>query len=193
MREPNREQSSLLQQDVRASLARDPGLEQQLAHFLKGRICMLGIGDRYWRDDGVGSLIAEALQPCPEFEAIDAGCVPENYLERGAGKNPDAILMIDATDFGGTPGEVRLLETDNIAQSGLSTHAGSMHMLASYLQARTGAQIALLAIQPADSSAGEDLSLEVSRTALFLEETLPAIVGASLGRESEIELSIFKL
>ena len=159
-------------------LAFAPGFEQQLAHFLKGQVCILGIGNRHWRDDGVGSRIAEALRPCLEFEAIDSGCVPENYLERVAGVNPDCILMIDATDFGGTPGDVRLLETENIAQSGLSTHAGSLHMLALYLQARTGARISLLAIQPADSSAGEGLSPEVTATAQYLQETLPVMVGA---------------
>jgi hydrogenase 3 maturation protease len=143
----------------------------------------LGIGNRCWRDDGVGSRIADALQPCLEFEAIDAGCVPENYLERVVGTNPDTILMIDATDFGGTPGEFRLLETENIAQSGLSTHAGSLHMLAQYLQARTGARIALLAIQPANTSAGEGMSPEVSRSARYLQETLRIIAGASLARD----------
>jgi len=125
-----------------------------MAHFLDGRICLLGIGNRYWRDDGAGSVLAEALQ------AI-------------AGRNPDRILFIDATDFGGAPGQVRLLFPDNVAPSGLSTHAGSLKMLAEYLQARTGAQVALLAIQPADTAAGESLSPEVSNTVKILLEKLP--------------------
>jgi len=148
-----------------------------LERFLEGRVCLLGMGNRQWRDDGAGSLIAEALQSCPLFDVIDAGCVPENYLETVAGKNPDAILMIDAADFGGTPGEVRLIETKNVAQSGLSTHAGSLRMLAKYLRIRTGARIALLAIQPADCSAGDSLSPEVAQAAQYLQQALPALVG----------------
>jgi hydrogenase maturation protease len=158
----------------------DSRFEDQMAHFLDGRICLLGIGNRYWRDDGAGSVLAEALQACPEFDAIDAGFVPENFLEVIAGKKPDRILFVDATDFGGAPGQVRLLFPDNVAPSGLSTHAGSLKMLAEYLQARTGAQVALLAIQPADTAAGESLSPEVSNTVMTLLEKLPEFCRRSL-------------
>jgi hydrogenase maturation protease len=151
----------------------DSHFEEQMAHFLDGRICLLGIGNRYWRDDGAGSVLAEALQACPEFDAIDAGFVPENFLELIARRKPDRILFIDATDFGGAPGQVRLLFPDKVAPSGLSTHAGSLKMLAEYLQARTRAQVALLAIQPADTAAGESLSPEVSNTIKILLEKLP--------------------
>jgi hydrogenase 3 maturation protease len=163
---------------------RSSGVENELARFLNGgvgkRICLFGIGHRQWRDDGVGSLIAEALQGRAQFDVVDAGSVPENYLETVAGKKPDTILMIDATDFGGTPGELRLMETKNVVQSGLSTHAGSLRMLAKYLQVRTGASIGLLAIQPADCSFGRGLSPAMSQTAQYLQQALPALVGASV-------------
>jgi len=151
----------------------DSQFEDQIVHFLHGRICLLGIGNRYWRDDGAGSVLAEALHACPEFDVIDAGFVPENFLEVIAGKKPDRILFLDATDFGGTAGQVRLLFPDKVAPSGLSTHAGSLKMLAEYLQARTRAQVALLAIQPADTAAGDSLSPEVSNTIKTLLEKLP--------------------
>jgi hydrogenase maturation protease len=151
----------------------DSQFEEEMVHFLDGRICLLGIGNRYWRDDGVGSVLAEALEACPEFDAIDAGFVPENHLEVIAGKKPDRILFIDATDFGGAAGQVRLLYPDKVAPTGLSTHAGSLKMLAEYLQARTRAHVALLAIQPADTAAGDSLSPEVSHTVKILLEKLP--------------------
>jgi hydrogenase maturation protease len=139
-------------------------LKEQLTDFLAGRLCLLGIGNRLWRDDGVGSLFIAALASNRGFDAIDAGIVPENYLETVVSKNPDRILLVDATDFGGPPGGARLLYPDRISFSGLSTHAGSLRMICEYLQSRTPAPIALLAIQPADSSAGEDLSPPVSHT-----------------------------
>ena len=152
-----------------------PEFEDQLTGFIDGHICLLGIGNRYWHDDGVGSCIAEALGSCKEFDVIDAGFIPENHLETVAGKNPDTILMVDATDFGGAPGEARLLHPDKVAYSGISTHAGSLQMLAEYLRARTQARIAVLAIQPADTSAGEGLSPAVSITLRDLLEILPVI------------------
>ncbi len=153
--------------------------EMQLKKFLKGRVCLLGIGNRAWRDDGVGSIIAEVLEPTTEFAVIDAGFVPENHLERVARRKPDTILMIDATDFGGKPGQVCLLDPHHVAWSGLSTHAGSLQMLAAYLQARTQAQVALLAIQPADTSAGQGLSSELSQTATTLQQVLPKLINSS--------------
>lgn len=136
---------------------------------------MLGIGNRYWHDDGVGSYIAEALESCPGFDVIDAGFIPENHLETVALRKPDSVLMVDATDFGGEPGQARLLYPDKVTYAGLSTHAGSLRMLAEYLQARTRARIAVLAIQPGDTSAGEGLSPVVSSTCKELLEFLTAI------------------
>ena len=147
-------------------------LPDDLIAFLKGRVCILGFGNRLWRDDGVGSCIAEALQDCPNLDSVDGGFVPENHLEVVASKNPDTILMIDAADFGGEPGEVRLLQPGEVALAGISTHAGSPQMLGKYLEARTGARVALLAIQPKDTSEGNELSPEVSATLKELVEKL---------------------
>jgi hydrogenase 3 maturation protease len=162
----------------------DQQCTDQLRDFIDGRVCLLGIGNRYWHDDGVGSYLAEALKPCQGMDVIDAGFIPENHLETVAGKNPKTILMVDATDFGGRPGQVRLLYPDKVAHSGLSTHAGSLRMLAEYLEARTQASIALLAIQPADTSAGEGLSEEVTRTFKSLLKILPAVCGNTTNKKN---------
>jgi len=149
--------------------------ENELISFVDGNVCLMGIGNRHLHDDGVGSYIAEGLQSCEEIDAIDTGLVPENFIETVARKHPDTILMIDATDFGGDPGEVRLIYPEKVAYSGVSTHAGSLRMLAEYLHERTHAQIALLAIQPVDTSDGEELSPSVYETARELMETLPEV------------------
>ena len=143
-----------------------------LSRFLTGRVCLLGIGNRMWRDDGVGSVAVEALQEHPELHTVDGGMVPENYLEAVVGHDPDTILIIDAVDFNGRPGELRLLEPGQLAGSGLSTHAGSPATLAEYLELRTGARVGLLAIQPADTSQGSQLSPEVAATMRDLVEEL---------------------
>jgi len=149
--------------------------ENELTSFVDGKICFMGIGNRHLHDDGVGSFIAEGLQSCEGIDAVDTGLVPENFIEMVARKHPDTILMMDATDFGGDPGEVRLIYPEKVAYSGVSTHAGSLRMLAEYLQERTHARIALLAIQPVDTSDGEELSPSVYETARDLMETLPEV------------------
>ena len=154
-----------------------PEFEDALSSFLAGRVCLLGIGNRLWRDDGVGSLTVEALQDRPEFCAVDGGMVPENYLETVASRHPDTVLIVDAADFNGRPGELRLLQPGEIASCGLSTHAGSPALLAEYLQARTGAGVGLLAIQPGNTSEGNELSPEVAAAMRDLVQALPAIVA----------------
>ena len=150
-------------------------LKEQLEGFIDGRFCLLGIGNRYWRDDGVGSLVAEAMKPCLGPGAIDAGATPENHLETIALRNPDSILLVDATDFGSDAGDARVISPEKVSYSGVSTHAGSLRMLAMYLQERTKAPIALLAIQPADTSAGEGLSPPVLKTYEILTDALSTI------------------
>jgi hydrogenase 3 maturation protease len=151
----------------------DKQLKDQLAHFINGRVCLLGIGNRYHHDDAVGPYLAEAMESRPDYDVIDAGVSPEDYIETTAHKHPDTILMVDATDFGGEPGEVRLLYPDQVAYSGVSTQAGSLRMLTEFMQARTHARIALLGVQPADTSDGKGLSPSVSKTLDDLLDSLP--------------------
>jgi hydrogenase maturation protease HycI len=150
-------------------------LRDQLIHFIEGRVCLLGIGNRYHHDDALGPYLAEALESRPDYDVIDAGVIPEDYIEMTAHKHPETILMVDATDFGGEPGEVRLLYPENVNYSGASTHAGSLRMLAEFLQARTHARVGLLAVQPADVSDGKGLSPPVSKTLDDLLDVLPDI------------------
>ncbi|MBT8039464.1 MAG: hydrogenase maturation protease [Gammaproteobacteria bacterium] len=134
-------------------------MRAMLNGVLKGRVAVLGFGNRLWRDDGVGSVLAERLaQAQPGAPVFDGGMVPENHLERIAKATPNTVLLVDAVDFGGQPGEVRCFSGDELALAGLSTHAGSPRMLAAYLEARTGAIVTLLAIQPGDVSSGHELS-----------------------------------
>jgi hydrogenase 3 maturation protease len=143
-----------------------------LADFLQGRICVFGFGNRMWGDDGVGSHLAELLQDTPGIAVVDGGFVPENHLEAVARTDPDTILLVDATDFGGVPGECRLLQGRDLAMCGVSTHAGSPRMLSLYLANRTGARIGLLAIQPANSQEGPDLSPAVQAAVNYLARVL---------------------
>lgn len=134
-------------------------MKRILSGSLAGTVAVLGFGNRLWRDDGAGSVLAERLKSaCPEAVVFDGGMVPENYLEKVAAAKPDSILLIDAADFGGEPGECRVFVGKDLAFTGLSTHAGSPQMLAAYLEARTGAEVRMLAIQPGDVGEGEKLS-----------------------------------
>ena len=145
---------------------------RRLKGLLSGRVCVLGVGNRYRRDDGAGSLVAERLGGRTGALTIDAGAVPENYLEKVARSRPDTILILEAMDFGGAAGEIRILDPGSIAPSGLSTHALSLQMTAEFLKARTRARLVVLAIQPANVGYGTQLSDEVTCAVGLVQEAL---------------------
>ena len=63
-------------------------LRDQLIHFIEGRVCLLGIGNRYHHDDAVGPYLAEALESRRDYDVIDAGIIPEDYIEMTAREAP---------------------------------------------------------------------------------------------------------
>ena len=133
-----------------------------MAEHGKGSVAILGFGNRLWRDDGAGSVLAERLKAAhPQATVFDGGMVPENYLEKVAATNPEKVILIDAADFGGVPGEWRVFEGEDLALTGVSTHAGSPRILAAYLQQRTGAVVKLVAIQSSDEREGAGLTKAV--------------------------------
>ncbi len=167
---------SHLKENISAPGKRDEAVEamflSRLKSLMKGRVVVLGVGNRFRSDDGVGSLLAEQLEGQTNVHVIDAGAVPENYLEMVARLRPDTILILDAVDFGGAPGDLNILEPELVGPSDVSTHALSLQTTADFLKARTQARLAVLAIQPADIGLGTELSEEGSRAVELLKEAL---------------------
>ena len=130
-------------------------MRAQLKKTLGNNPLILGVGNTARGDDGAGSLLVRKLTGRIEACCIDAGIAPENFLEKIVRKKPDTVLIVDAADFGGSPGEIRLLKPDQLASGGLSTHALSLQMACDYLQLSIPVEVHLLAIQPAQTNSGK--------------------------------------
>ncbi|MBP7217062.1 MAG: hydrogenase 3 maturation endopeptidase HyCI [Candidatus Omnitrophica bacterium] len=133
-----------------------------LAHVrlhLKDKVVIVGIGNTLRCDDGIGPRLAQGIMGKVPFMVWDAGVSPENYLGRVIKENPDTILLVDAIDFGGQPGEVRVVEADELTASNLfSTHNVSLELAVRFLQEGCRADILMLMIQPASLAFGEKLT-----------------------------------
>lgn len=144
-----------------------------LAHLkahLKGRVVILGIGNTLRSDDGVGSLLASRIKDKVPYMVYDVGESPENYLGKIVKDKPDNIVIIDAVDFGGKPGEFRVLEAVDIKTANLfSTHNASISLAINYLKNNLKADIIILIIQPKSIAFGENLSPEITETLSNLE------------------------
>ena len=144
-----------------------------LAHLkahLSGKVVILGIGSTLSSDDGVGSLLASRLKGKVPYTVYDAGPAPENYLGKIIKDKPNTVVMIDAVDFGGRPGEFSVLEGQEIKTVNLfSTHNASLSLAINYLQNNLKADIIVLSIQPKSLTFGDKLSSEVTKTSDILE------------------------
>jgi hydrogenase maturation protease len=73
---------------------------------LKGkRFGVVGVGNVLKGDDGAGpALVALLASRGARFPFVDACEVPENYGGWVAKQGLDAVVFVDAVDFGGVPG-----------------------------------------------------------------------------------------
>ncbi|MBN1270152.1 MAG: hydrogenase 3 maturation endopeptidase HyCI [Kiritimatiellae bacterium] len=148
----------------------DPG--KYLGKLLTGRVCIVGVGNRLRGDDGAGPRLIELLDGRVAAICIDAGSAPENHLERIVQAAPDMVLVVDAVDFGGRAGEIRIMELDEIGGGAISTHALSLGMMREYLGQRINAGIHLLAVQPFSVGLNASVTAEVQNAVEFLAEAL---------------------
>jgi len=101
---------------------------------------------------------------------IECETVPENFLQEIERFKP--VLVIDAAIINEPAGSVRLIEKLGKAAPAVSTHMLPLQIFCEYLKTSLGAKVALLAIQPKDTSFGEGLTSEVEGTAQTLAEIL---------------------
>lgn len=146
------------------------GTLTHLKEHLQGQVIALGIGNRLRSDDGFGSLLAERLGNRLKFPVYDVGESPENYLEKVIREKPDTLVIIDAADFGGRPGELAILEEPRFqAGNAFSTHNSSVSLLVNYLKVRLKVEIIILMVQPKSVAFSDTLSAEVHQALLDLE------------------------
>lgn len=125
---------------------------------------ILGIGNSLRGDDACGSLLARALKERLRIKVIDAGSSPENYLGSIVKKNPALLLLVDAVDFGASPGEIKLFDLKDIKSDGFfMTHNPTPETIGSYLKSNCACSIWLLAVQPQKIAFCEDLSPAVEK------------------------------
>jgi len=137
------------------------------------KVLILGIGNRMRGDDGVGSILAERLGKRKlGIPIIDAADVPENYLGPIEGSGADLVLVLDAADLGASPGDLSLIEMDQLMQMGVSTHAANLSLIFQVFPASQRPDALLLAIQPEQMELWQGLSPNVEIAIKGLERLL---------------------
>ncbi len=147
----------------------------ELISRLKGRrFGVVGVGNVLKGDDGAGCRLVEKLEGKIDLPVVDACEVPENYGGWVERRGLEAVIYVDAVEFEGEPGEVRIIPLENLMMSASSTHSLSLHYMIKYLEMEWGGDPILVGVKPASMRLDEGLSDAVeegiSRLAEAIEE-----------------------
>jgi len=130
------------------------------------RFVILGIGNRFRGDDGVGPEVIKVLSKkikMDNVKLIDCDVVPENFLNEIEEFKPNTILIVDAISTNKTPGEIVVIKSLD-ADFVLSTHRVPLSILVKYLKTHMNVKTVLIGIQVKDVKFGSKMSEEVRRS-----------------------------
>ncbi|KPV62430.1 MAG: hydrogenase 3 maturation protease [Candidatus Bathyarchaeota archaeon BA1] len=138
------------------------------------RVVVAGVGSSLRRDDFIGVKVVRGLRnKVSSFVyLIECETVPESFIEPIIEFKPTHVLIIDAALLGLKAGAFNLVEPEQLVGPIVSTHFLPLQIFCDYLAKTTGAKIALLAIQPKDTSFGEGLTPELEKAAEYLTDFL---------------------
>jgi hydrogenase 3 maturation protease len=115
---------------------------------MAGRTLILGVGNPMRGDDAAGPEVAEALKKAGFPNVINCRDVPEKYTKDILKVQPETVVIIDTVNLDGAPGELRVIEIDEISETGFSTHQMALKLLARYVKTHIRADVFLLGIKP---------------------------------------------
>lgn len=161
-----------------SSLKRDQKALRKLDHPL--RVAVVGIGHELRGDDAAGVQIARALKTRLRGQkhllVIEGGQAPENQTGLLRRFQPDLVLLVDAAQMNEFPGTVRWLPWQATMGLSASTHTLPPYMLAKYVTAEFGCEVALLGIQPANTTIGLPLSPVVQQSVATVVKELAQVL-----------------
>jgi len=125
------------------------------------KFAVIGIGNKLKADDSFGPEVIRKLKKIAKDNIllINAGDVPENFLEEIVNFKPDKILIVDAVEFQGKSGEIKFFDPNQIDFKSFSSHKNSLFI--DYLRKRLKCEIKLIGIKPKTTEFGKGMSKEI--------------------------------
>jgi len=152
---------------------------ESLARWQDSRVVILGVGNTLKGDDAAGPLVCERLSGRVSATVIDAGAVPENYIGPVLEALPDVLFVVDAVDFGGRPGQIRVCMPEEIRGFAFSTHALSLHLSIDLIRRERKLEVYLIGIQAGRTKLGDCLSPAMQEAVEALADTLTQLFRPS--------------
>lgn len=157
-------------------MSSEMSLFEQLSKLRNTSAVILGIGNILKGDDGAGPLVCQRLEAAKVSAGlIDAGTVPENYIQRIIKKAPQSLIVIDAIDFGAEAGTIKIFEPGQLNSIVISTHTLSPRLFVDMIRRSIQVDVYFVGIQPAQTQLGQSVSAAVSRAIEKLSAVLAAV------------------
>lgn len=155
---------------------------REIEELPAGRLVVVGVGNTLRGDDAAGPLVARRLRERHADVVFDAGDTPENFMAPVRRAGPEVVLLIDAADFGGRPGEVRMATASEVDGLMLGTHAAPLSMFMRVVEQETAAHVRLLAVQATETGLGAEPTERVAETVDGLAEMLEGELDRRSGK-----------
>lgn len=123
------------------------------------------VGNEMMGDDAAGPLLARMIRhsPLEDWEVLDGGSMPENFVFKIREMEPERVLIVDAADMDLQTGEIRLIDKDGIGGVFLmTTHSMPLTYLMEAIREFVP-RVELIGIQPEVVAFGFPVSPRVSR------------------------------
>lgn len=161
---------------------------KSIEEFLKstlhesGRSVILGVGSVLMADDAAGVMITDTL--CERFGEnvgdrvfiVSGGNAPECLTGVIKAIEPDTVLIIDAADIKGSPGDCIDIHPSVVCGVSFSTHMLPLKVMLEYLQKEVGCKTVILGIQPESLEFAGDMTPQVRETVDELIQTLQGLL-----------------
>jgi len=137
------------------------------------KVKVIGIGSVLRRDDGVGIRLANTLD-VEDVDCTDCSC---DLSILHALEGCDAAVIVDAVDFGGEPGETRVMKTEDLPRNSGETHTMDLGRIMNLVDLVEGnPEILIFGVQPTDVGFGDSLSGELSLAMPSIEHELERLI-----------------
>ena len=150
----------------------DTELVRRLESLRGARTVVLGVGNDLKGDDAAGPLVCRRIEGGAGANVMDAGTVPENYIQRIVRARPEHLVIIDAADFGDEAGAARLFEVEELSGVAMSTHSLSPRLFVDLIRRQIEVGVVFVGIQPGQMELGRGLSADVEAVVGELAEVL---------------------
>ncbi len=144
--------------------------------MLNFKICnkktvIIGQGNKFRKDDSIGLYISKHIKKRNNFLIIsNDNSLLENFIEMIIDFKPKLIILFDAADFNGPPGDIRKFSIEDLINiKNYSTHTFPVSIILNYIKEHLPeVEIIIYAIQPKDIGYGVEISNELLNAADYI-------------------------